>query len=167
MKIEKYNYEKCVFLLPLYIRKRTHFSENLHERFDKLFRKLVFGVLVVGKCPWRFDWAIKKSKFNFVVEYPTWVSIKRYLTGKLALACQIWIYCIRLKENVKKPPNIAEFWNTPFYMVFGRYLQTGRSKSNSDHLPPTYPSKFVWCSWWVCKQLIRTFSKTASWSNKI
>ena len=47
--------------------------------------------------------------FEYVVEYLIWVSIKRYLTGKLALACQNWIYCIRFKENVQKPPKIAEF----------------------------------------------------------
>ena len=76
-------------------------------------KKNVFGkiwtFLPTGVRPPKFDWAIKKSKFNFVVEYPTWVSIKRYLTGKLALACHIWIYCIRLKENVQKHPKIAVF----------------------------------------------------------
>ena len=51
----------------------------------------------------------KYGHFEYVVEYPIWVSIKRYLTGKLALACRNWIYFIRLKENVKKPPKIAEF----------------------------------------------------------
>ena len=51
----------------------------------------------------------KYGNFNFVVEYPIWVSIKRTLTGKLALAGQNLIYCIRLKENVQKPPKIAEF----------------------------------------------------------
>ena len=42
----------------------------------------------------------KYGHFEYVVDYPIWVSIKRYWTGKLALACQNWIYCIRLKENV-------------------------------------------------------------------
>ena len=51
----------------------------------------------------------KYGHFENVVEYPIWVSIKRYWTGKLALACQNWIYFIRLKENVQKPPKIAEF----------------------------------------------------------
>ena len=51
----------------------------------------------------------KYGHFEYVVEYPIWVSIKRYWTGKLALACQNWIYCIRLKENVQKPQKIAEF----------------------------------------------------------
>ena len=49
--------------------------------------------------------AIKKLKSDFVAEYPILVSIKRYLRGKLALACQNWIYCIRFKENDQKPPN--------------------------------------------------------------
>ena len=75
----------------------------------KVVLKKIWGHLGVRKWPPKFDLAIKKSKFNFVVEYPTWVSIKRYLTGKLALACQIWIYCIRLKENVQKHPKIAVF----------------------------------------------------------
>ena len=38
------------------------------------------------------------------------MSIKRYLTGKLALACQILIYSIRLKEKVQKHPKISVFW---------------------------------------------------------
>ena len=72
--------------------------------------------------PPKFDWAIKKSKFNFVVEYPTWVSIKRYLTGKLALACQIWIYCIRLKENVQKHLKIVVFWKRSVLDGFWTFL---------------------------------------------
>ena len=48
----------------------------------------------------------KFGHFEYVVEYPIWVSIKRYWTGKLALASQNWIYCIRLKENVNK----NSFW---------------------------------------------------------
>ena len=51
----------------------------------------------------------KYGHFDYVVEYPIWVSITRYWTGKLALPYQNWIYCIRLKENVQKPPKIAEF----------------------------------------------------------
>ena len=34
----------------------------------------------------------KYDHFDHVVEYPIWVSIKRYWTGKLALACQNWIF---------------------------------------------------------------------------
>ena len=55
------------------------FAAFIYNEKDTFFRKFIFGVLVVGKCPRRVDWAIKKSHFNFVVEYPTWVSIKRYL----------------------------------------------------------------------------------------
>ena len=51
----------------------------------------------------------KYGNFNFVAEYPIWVAIKRYLTGKLALACPNWVYCIRLKENVLKHPKIGVF----------------------------------------------------------
>ena len=51
----------------------------------------------------------KYDNFNFVVEWPIWVSIKRTLTGKLAVAGQNLIYCIRLKENVQKHPKIAAF----------------------------------------------------------
>ena len=54
----------------------------------------------------------KKSKygnFNFVVEYPIWLSIKRTLTGKLTLAGQNFIYILRSRDYVQKPPNIAEF----------------------------------------------------------
>ena len=33
----------------------------------------------------------KYGHFEYVVEYPIWMSIKRYWTGKLALACHNWI----------------------------------------------------------------------------
>ena len=33
--------------------------------------------------PQKYNQAIKKSKFNFVVEYPIRLSIKRTLTGKI------------------------------------------------------------------------------------
>ena len=39
--------------------------------------------------------------FNFVVEYPIWVSIKRTLTGKLSVDGQNTNYFVRLKENVQ------------------------------------------------------------------
>ena len=51
----------------------------------------------------------KYGHFEYLVEYPIWVSIKRTWTGKLALAGQNLIYLICLKENVQKPPKIAEF----------------------------------------------------------
>ena len=68
------------------------FAAYIHNKKEAFFGKLIFGVLAVGKCPPKFDWAIEKSKFNFFVEYPTWVSINRYLTGKLAQAYHNWIY---------------------------------------------------------------------------
>ena len=45
----------------------------------------------------------KYGNINFVVEYPIWVSIKRTLTGKLAVGGQKFINCVQLKENVQKP----------------------------------------------------------------
>ena len=42
----------------------------------------------------------KYGNFNFVVEYPTWVSIKRTSTGKLAVGGQNFIYGVQLKEKV-------------------------------------------------------------------
>ena len=44
----------------------------------------------------------KYGNFNFVVEYPIWVSIKRTLTGKLAVGGQNFIYCVQFQENVEK-----------------------------------------------------------------
>jgi len=34
---------------------------------------------------------VRYGHFEYVVEYPIWVSIKRSLAGKLALACQNWM----------------------------------------------------------------------------
>ena len=58
--------------------------------------------------PPKSDRAIKKSKFNFDVEYPTLVSLKRTLTGKLTADGQNFIYCVRFEESVKKPPKKAD-----------------------------------------------------------
>ena len=44
----------------------------------------------------------KYGNFNFVIEYPIWVSIKRALTGKLAVDGQNLIYCPQFQENVQK-----------------------------------------------------------------
>ena len=82
----------------------------------------------------------KYGHFEYVVEYPIWVSIKGYWTGKLALACQNWIYCIRFLENVQKPYNTEFFGIQIFLNVLGRFLLNGYSKSNSDKLALTYPS---------------------------
>ena len=76
----------------------------------------------------------KYGHFEYLVEYPIWVSIKRYLTGKLALACQNWIYCIRFLENVKKPYKTECFRIQLFLEVFGHFLLNGNSKFNSDKM---------------------------------
>ena len=44
----------------------------------------------------------KYVNFDFIVEYPIWVTIKRTLTGKLAVYCQNLIYSDRFEENVQK-----------------------------------------------------------------
>ena len=44
----------------------------------------------------------KYGNFNFVVEYPIGLSIKRTLTGKLALDGQNLIYCVQFEKNLKK-----------------------------------------------------------------
>ena len=95
--------------------------------------------LPTGVGPWKSDQAIKKSKSDFVAEYPIWVSIKRYLTGKLALAYQNWIYCIRFVENVQKPFKTECFRIQLFLDVFGRFLLNVGSKFNSDKLTRQIP----------------------------
>ena len=86
----------------------------------------------------------KYGHFEYVVEYPIWVSIKRYWTGKLAIACQNWVYCIRSVENLQKPSKTECFRIQLFSKVFGRFLLNGCSKSNSDKLAPTYPFNTSW-----------------------
>ena len=84
----------------------------------------------------------KYGNLNFVVDYPIWVSIKKTLTGKLAIAGQNVIYCIHFEENVQKPSKTECFQNSAISEVFGRFLLNRSSKSNFDQLAPTYPSKF-------------------------
>ena len=50
----------------------------------------------------------KYCHFEYLVEYPIWVSIKRTLTGKLAVDGQNLIYCPQFIKNVQKPPKIAD-----------------------------------------------------------
>ena len=69
----------------------------------------------------------KYGHFEYVVEYPIWMFIKRYLTGKLVLACQNWIYCIRFLENVRKPSKTECFRIQVFSEVFGHFLLNGCS----------------------------------------
>ena len=50
----------------------------------------------------------KYGNFSFVVEYPIWVSIKRTLTGKLALDGQNYVNCPQFIENVQNPQKIGD-----------------------------------------------------------
>ena len=50
----------------------------------------------------------KYGNFNFVVEYPIWVSIRRTSEGELAVDGQNFIYCPQFIENVQEPPKIAD-----------------------------------------------------------
>ena len=70
----------------------------------------------------KFDQGLKKSKS--VVEYLIWVSIKRTLTGKLAVDGQNFIYCVQFEENVKKPPKKADSWKiiVQFFDMGNSYL---------------------------------------------
>ena len=125
---------------------------SLILKFESLMHILKVEIIIfwfIGRFDppqirWKSDQAIKKSKSDFVAECPIWVSIKRYLTGKLALAYQNWIYCIRFVEKVQKPFKTECFRIQLFYEVFGRCLLNGCSKSNSDKLAPTYPSNTSW-----------------------
>ena len=51
-------------------------------------------------------------------------------------------YCVRSEENVQKPQKMLIPENAQIVMVFVRFLLTECSTTNSDHLPPTNPSKF-------------------------
>ena len=143
-KVGMYTRVGCTLKIKISTMVEWYYLWKIYVKTKKSIFKFFRECLTLVVWPPKFDRAIKKSKFNFFVEYPTWVSIKRYLTGKLALACQNLIYCIRLKENVQKHPKIAAFWNAPFWMVFGRFCLNGGSKSNSDKLAPIYPSNTSW-----------------------
>ena len=85
-RVEKFkNWRRNIFRVGKYV------YVYVPGGLKKVVLKKIWGHLGVRKWPPKFDLAIKKSKFNFIIEYPTWVSINRYLKGKLALACQIWI----------------------------------------------------------------------------
>ena len=63
----------------------------------------------------------KRSKYgnlNFVVEYPIWVSIKRTLTGKLAVDGQNFIYCAQSEEYVQKLSKSWRFQNSAIFEGF-------------------------------------------------
>ena len=48
-------------------------------------QKLDFQTASQSQIDFKMANRSKYGNFNFVVEYPTWVSIKRTLTGKLAV----------------------------------------------------------------------------------
>ena len=70
----------------------------------------------------------KYGNFNFVVEYPLWVSIKRTLTGKLVVDGQNFIYCVQIQENVKKQSESERFQNSAISDVLGLFLETEHNK---------------------------------------
>ena len=59
----------------------------------------------------------KYGHFEYVVEYPIWVSIKKTLTGKSAIDGQILIYCIRFEE-IPKPSKTECFQNSDIFGGF-------------------------------------------------
>ena len=108
-----------------------------------LQQRWIWTFLPTGVWPPKFDWAVKKSKFKFVVEYPTWVSINRYLTGKLALDGQNLISCFRFEENVQKPYKKTYSWKSAhfdgFWMIypygdFGFFIRLWRCDRGSNTL---------------------------------
>ena len=66
-------------------------------------QKLEFQTASQSEIAFKMANRPKSGDFNFVVEYPTWVSIKRTLTGKLAVDGQNFIYCTQFQEKVQKP----------------------------------------------------------------
>ena len=68
------------------------------------------------------------GNFNFVVEQPIWVSIKRTLTGKLAVDCQNFTYCVQFQEKVQKPLKQLNSENAMNLTFFGRFLESEHSK---------------------------------------
>ena len=57
-----------------------------------------------------------------------WVSIKRTLTGKLAVDGQNLIYCVRFEENVQKPQKKANSWKcSNIFQGFGQFLCVANS----------------------------------------
>ena len=75
-----------------------------------------------GVWPQKYDQAIKKSNFNFVIEYPIWASIKITLTGKLGVDGQNFIYCVQIQENIQKQSESECFQNSAISEVFGLFL---------------------------------------------
>ena len=54
----------------------------------------------IKKCKNVYDQAIKKSKFNLVVEYLIWVSINRTLSGKLEVGISFTVLSLEKTYRV-------------------------------------------------------------------
>ena len=67
-------------------------------------RKLEFKTASQSEIAFKIAKRSKYGKFNFVVEWPICVSIKRTLKGKLAVDGQNFTYCVQFQEKVQKPP---------------------------------------------------------------
>ena len=65
-------------------------------------QKLNFQTARQSQIGFKIANRLKYGNFNFFVEYPVWVSIKRTLTGKLAVDGQNLICCPQFIENVKE-----------------------------------------------------------------
>ena len=81
----------CGFHSPIYVEQKKYNYFQILRYFSYRGRNIKMVKMA------------KYCHFEYVVEHPIWVSLKRYWTGKLALAFQNWIYCFRFVENVHKP----------------------------------------------------------------
>ena len=64
----------------------------------------------------------KNGNFEYLIEYPIWVSIKKTLTGKLVLDGLNLINCIGFKENIQKLMIFAHFQELTFFGGFWTFF---------------------------------------------
>ena len=85
----------------------------------------------------------KYGHFEYVVDYPIWVSIKKTLTGKSAIDGQILIYCIRFEE-IPKPSKAECFKNSDIFGGFCRFsfnqIELGTARPSFSILILVYSS---------------------------
>ena len=91
-----------------------------------MFIFLILGPFGPTIGPLKSDQALKKSKSDFVAEYPIWVSIKRTLTGKLVVDGQNLIYCVQLKLKYFGQKR-GRYYSIFFKIIFlpGLYIPKG------------------------------------------
>ena len=77
-------------------------------------QKFQFQTASQSEIPLKITKRSKYGNFNFVVEYPTWVSIKRTLAGKLSVGGRNFIPAIRF----------SSFFNCPVVGCLNLYLKT-------------------------------------------